>query len=79
LANLDEYVAILGTVAHNKPSNLARLAALMGIDYNKLEDALAFLLSQKCLLLVTSEVETSSRYNITERGLRIMEFFNKHP
>jgi hypothetical protein len=77
LVNLNEYVAILGTVAHHNPSNLAQLAALIIMDFDKLKDALDFLHSQGCLFLVSSEVKISSRYSITERGLRILEFFNK--
>jgi predicted transcriptional regulator len=79
LANLNEYVAILGTVAYHNPSNLAQLAALIRIDYDKLADALDFLHGQGCLLLATSEVKTGSQYSITERGLRILEFFNNRP
>jgi len=79
LANLNEYIAILGTVAYHNPSNLAQLAALIRIDYDKLANALDFLHCQGCLLLQTSEVKTGSHYSITERGLRILEFFNNRP
>jgi predicted transcriptional regulator len=79
LANLNEYVAILGTLAHYNPSNLTQLAALISIDFDKLKDALDFLHSQGCLILATSEVKTDSHYSITERGLRILEFFNNRP
>jgi predicted transcriptional regulator len=75
LSNLKEYVTILGTVANNTPSNLAHLAALIAMDYNKLLDALDFLCIQGCLALAASEVKTASNYSITERGLRILEFF----
>ena len=79
LANLNEYIAILGTVAHHNPSNLTQLAALISINYDKLAEALDFLHSQGCLLLATSEEKTDSHYSITERGLRILEFFNNRP
>jgi predicted transcriptional regulator len=79
LANLNEYVAILGTIAHHNPSNLAQLAPLIRMHYDKLADALDFLHSQGCLHLVTSEVKTCSHYCITERGLRILEFFDNRP
>jgi len=75
LSNLKEYVTILGTVANHTPSNLAHLAALIAMDYNKLLDALDFLCIQGCLALAASEVKTASNYSITERGLRILEFF----
>ena len=75
MSNLKEYVTILGTVANNTPSNLAHIAALIAMDYNKLSDALNFLCIQGCLAQAASEAKTASNYSITERGLRILEFF----
>ena len=77
LPNLKEYVTILGTIANNTPSNLAQISALIRMDYKKLSDALDFLNSQRCLVVESSEVKTALNYSITERGLRILEFFDK--
>jgi predicted transcriptional regulator len=77
LPNLNEYLAILGTIAHHNPSYLAQLTDLFRMDHDKLLDALNFLLSQGCLVQETTEARTTSKFTITERGLRILEFFNK--
>jgi hypothetical protein len=77
LPNLKEYVTILGTIANNAPINLAQISTLVRMDYNKLSDALDFLNSQRCLMVNASEVKTALKYSITERGLRILDFFDK--
>jgi predicted transcriptional regulator len=73
---LNEYIAIIGTLAQHGPLNPAQIVSLSSsIDYDKLKLALAFLLSQD-LLLETSEGKVFPCYSITERGLRILKYFS---
>jgi predicted transcriptional regulator len=76
LVKLDAYVALLETVANQGTINPAQMASLSSIEPNKLTLALAFLQSQGCLSVETSDGKDFPCYSITERGLRILKFFN---
>ena len=76
MVRLDEYVAILGTLTHHGPINPAQMVSLSSMDYNELMLALSFLHRNGCVLLETSGGRVFPSYSITERGLRILEFFN---
>ena len=72
---LDEYVALLGTLANYGPIDAAQITSLTSIQRDKLMVALAFLQNQVCVRLEPSVGKALSDYTITERGFRVLRFF----
>jgi hypothetical protein len=76
MVKLDGYVALLETLANNGNANPAQMISLSGIGQKELKPALVFLQDQGCLLVEPSNGKAFPRYSITQRGLRILKFFN---
>jgi predicted transcriptional regulator len=77
LITLSEYITILKIIAHQNPVNPVHVTPLENGEYEKLAVALTFLENQRCIKLEKPGQKTLTAYSITERGLRILKFFNQ--
>jgi predicted transcriptional regulator len=72
---LEEYLVIVNTLVQNGPLKLSRMTDLTSLDRALLQERLYFLVHHG-IIKKRAENKQTCVYNVSERGLKIVNFFH---